>query len=149
MAKEFFDAIEHYFRNIIDEDTKRRLDQIARLQTNEFGVDQFGFDAHTISAMAPLMVWLYRNYFRCETLGAENIPAGRMMVVGNHSGQLPFDAMMIITAFILEPEPPRYLRGMVERWTAEIPFFSTLMSRAGQVVGSPSTCQNYWSKMRA
>jgi 1-acyl-sn-glycerol-3-phosphate acyltransferase len=141
MAKEIFETIERYFKKFIDDDTERRLDQIAHQHTNEFGVDQFGFDAQTLVSVAPLMVWLYRHYFRCETFGAENIPKGRMMIVSNHSGQLPFDAAMIITSFILEPTTPRYLRGMVERWTAEIPFFSTLLSRAGQVVGSPSTCQ--------
>lgn len=141
MAKEFLDAIEHYFRNFVDDDTKKRIDQIAKLETNEFGVDQFGFDAQTLIAIAPFMVWLYRYYFRCETFGAEHVPKGRMMVIANHSGQLPFDGAMIITSFILEPNTPRLLRGMVERWTAEIPFFSTLLSRAGQVVGNPSTCQ--------
>lgn len=141
MAKEFFDAVERYFKNHIDDETKRRIEQIAQQQTNEFGVDQFGFDAQTLIAIAPFMVWLYKHYFRCETFGAHHVPEGRMMVIANHSGQLPFDAMMIITAFILEPNTPRYLRGMVERWTSEIPFFSTLLARAGQVVGSPSTCQ--------
>lgn len=141
MAKEFLESIERYFKDFIDDETKARIEEIAKTQTNEFGVDEFGFDAQTLIAIAPMMVWLYRHYFRCETFGAENIPQGRMMVVANHSGQLPFDAGMIITSFILEPKIPRYLRGMVERWTAEIPFFSTLLARAGQVVGSPSTCQ--------
>ncbi len=140
MAKEFFDAIEHYFRKFIDDDTKTRIDQIAQQQTNEFGVDEFGFDADTLVSIAPFMVWLYRHYFRCETFGAEHIPQGRMMVIANHSGQLPFDGAMIITSFILEARKPRFLRGMVERWTSEIPFFSTLLSRVGQVVGNPSTC---------
>ncbi len=141
MAKEFFDATEKYFRKFIDEDTKNRIDIITQQQTNEFGVDQFGFDAQTLLSIMPFMVWMYRHYFRCETYGAENIPEGRMMVIANHSGQLPFDGAMIVTSFILEPKHPRYLRGMVERWTSEIPFFSTLLARAGQVVGSPSTCQ--------
>lgn len=141
MAKEFFNVIEKYFKKFVDEDTEQRINEIAKQQPNEFGVDQFGFDAKTLIALAPFMVWLYRHYFRCETFGAKNIPKGRMMVIANHSGQLPFDGAMIITSFILEPEQPRFLRGMVERWTSEIPFISTLLARAGQVVGSPSVCQ--------
>lgn len=146
MAKEFFNAIEKYFKKFVDEDTKKRIDLIAQQELSEFGVDQFGFDAKTLMALAPFMVWLYRHYFRCETFGAQNIPEGRMMVIANHSGQLPFDGAMIITAFILEPKKPQFLRGMVERWTSEIPFISTLLARAGQVVGSPSVCQKLLEK---
>lgn len=142
MAQEFLDTLESYFKKCLDEDTKRRIEEIASQQTNEFGVDQFGFDARTLMSLAPLGVWFYRHYFRCDTFGAENIPAGRMMVIANHSGQLPFDGAMIVTSFILEPNKPRLLRGMVERWTSEIPFVSTLFARAGQVVGSPSTCKS-------
>jgi len=141
MALQFFDGCEGYFKELIDQDTKERIEAIAKQHTNDFGVDQFGFDANTLFACAPLMVWFYRQYFRCETFGQENIPQGRMMVIANHSGQLPFDGAMIIAAFILEPKLPRFLRGMVERWTSELPFVSTLLSRTGQVVGSPSTCR--------
>ena len=141
MARQFLDEFVAYFKDILDQDIKDRIDTIARQQTNEFGVDQFGFDAKSLFSIAPLAVWLYRHYFRCETFGMENIPQGRMMVVANHSGQLPFDGAMIITSFILEATPPRLLRGMVERWSSEIPFISTFMSRVGQVVGSPSTCK--------
>jgi len=48
---------------------------------------------------------------------------------------------MIEIAFILEGKYPRLLRGMTEKWVAEIPFISTLFSRIGQVVGTPSTCK--------
>lgn len=141
MAFSFVDLLEDYSKNFLDEDTKKRIDHIAARQTNEFGVDQFGLDAQTLRAVTPIMCWFYRHYFRVETFGAENIPEGRMMVIANHSGQLPFDGAMIAAAFLLEAKVPRLLRGMVERWTSEIPFFSTLLPRMGQVVGSPSTCK--------
>lgn len=139
MAQEFLHLLQSHFENLLDERTKTRIDQIARTK-NAFGVDQFGFDANTLAAVAPILSWFYKNYFRVETFGAENVPEGRMMVIANHSGQLPFDGAMIITAFLLEPAIPRLLRAMAERWTAEIPFICTLLARIGQVVGSPSTC---------
>lgn len=123
---------------LLDEDVKRRLDSLKTGHTNEFGVDPFGFDPNSLKSVAPIAIWLYRNYFRVETSGVDNIPKGRMIVMANHSGQLPFDAAMIETAFLLEPDEPRLLRGMVERWTAELPFISTLFVRGGQVVGDPS-----------
>ena len=139
MDQEFLHLLQNYCENALDENTKKRIDQIAHTK-NSFGVDQFGFDAKTLAAVAPILCWFYKNYFRVETFGAEKIPKGRIMVIANHSGQLPFDGAMIVTAFLLEPALPRLLRGMAERWTAEIPFISTLLARLGQVVGSPSTC---------
>lgn len=146
MAQELLDILENYFRTYVDDDVQERIDSLAKLETNEFGVDEFGFDARALLSIAPIAIWFYLNYFRSETLGAENIPEGRMMVVANHSGQLPFDGAMIITAFLLEPRIPRLLRGMVERWTSEIPFVSTLFARVGQVVGTPSTCRALLNK---
>lgn len=146
MPTEFYHEIKEYFKKFLDEETKKRIHIIAQKETNEFGVDQFGFDANTLFSIAPFMVWLYRHYFRCEVFGIENIPSKRVMVVANHSGQLPFDAAMIITAFILEPKEPQFLRGMVEKWSSEIPFIGTLFSRLGQVVGSPSLCKKILEK---
>lgn len=141
MALTFVNLLADYCESFLDEDTKKRIDLIAARQTNEFGVDQFGLDIQTLRAVTPIMCWFYRHYFRVECFGAENIGKGRMMVIANHSGQLPFDGAMIAAAFLLEAKTPRLLRGMAERWTAEIPFISTLLPRMGQVVGTPSTCK--------
>lgn len=140
MAKELLNALQGYLEQFLDDDTKERIEQIAKGQNNDFGVDPYGFDPRTLKSLMPILCWFYRHYFRVETFGAENVPEGRMMVIANHSGQLPFDGAMIITAFLLEPKIPRLLRGMVERWSAEVPFISTLFPRIGQVIGSPSTC---------
>ena len=119
----------------------KRIDDIPRTHINEFGVDPFGFDPNSFRFAAPITAWLYRKYFRCEVHGIENVPQGRMLVISNHSGQLPFDAMMIETAFLLETKSPRALRGMAERWSADLPFISRLFARGGAVVGEPSACR--------
>ncbi len=118
-----------------------RIDDLPRKNLNEFGVDPFGYDPETIKLVAPLAVWLYRNYFRVQPYGLENLPEGRFLLIANHSGQLPFDAMMIGTACLLDTERPRLLRSMVERWSAELPFVSSLFVRMGQVVGDPAVCR--------
>ncbi len=141
MAWALLDSLNRFFDEMLDQDAKDRIEAIAKKEKSQFGVDAFGFDAHAIKSVAPLMIWLYRHYFRVETFGAKNIPSGPMMVIANHSGQLPFDGAMIVAAFLLEPKNPRFLRGMVERWSSELPFVSTLFSRLGQVVGTPSTCK--------
>jgi 1-acyl-sn-glycerol-3-phosphate acyltransferase len=62
------------------------------------------------------------------------------MLVGNHSGQLPFDAMAIATAMLLGASPPRMARAMIERFVPSLPFVSYLFARWGQIVGSPENC---------
>jgi 1-acyl-sn-glycerol-3-phosphate acyltransferase len=109
---------------------------------NEYGVDPFGFDLdYSISAIAPIL-WLYKRYFRVEVHGIERVPAnGRVLLVANHSGQLPFDAAMIGLSLLVEHEPPRVLRALLERWVPTLPFYSTAMARLGQVVGTPDNCR--------
>jgi 1-acyl-sn-glycerol-3-phosphate acyltransferase len=121
--------------------TQERLESLTP-PANEFGVDPYGFDAEfTVSALAPF-VWLYRKYFRVRTVGIENVPAeGRVLLVANHSGQLPFDAAMLAVALLVDKDPPRAARALVERWVPRLPFVSTFYARLGQVVGTPENCR--------
>ena len=80
---------------------------------------------------------LHRNYFRTEVHGAENVPTGRVLLVANHSGQIPIDGALIGAAMFMDAEPPRFIRAMVEKWAVSLPFVSLLFSRVGQVVGVP------------
>lgn len=122
---------------------KRYREQMAALPTqlNEFGYDEFGFSPETAKAAVFLTAWLYKYYFRVETSGVHNIPAGRVMLIGNHSGQLPIDGVMIATAVVLEGKPPRALRSMVERWVPTLPFVSVFMARVGQILGTPENAR--------
>lgn len=108
---------------------------------NEFGVDPFGFSLEYALAAAAPLIWLYQNYFRVQTFGIEQIPPGRVLLVGNHSGQLPFDATMVAIALLLEGKPPRVGRSMVEKWVPQLPYVSAIMARIGQIVGTPENCR--------
>lgn len=125
----------------IDPELVARIDALPRRNLNEFGTDPFGFDPETIKLVVPFAVWLYRHYFRVEPHGLENLPEGRFLLIGNHSGQLPFDALMVGTSVLVDAPRPRLLRGMVERWSAELPFVSHFFVRMGQVVGDPATAR--------
>jgi 1-acyl-sn-glycerol-3-phosphate acyltransferase len=115
--------------------------QAIRRTENEYGVDPFGFSLdYTLSAVAPF-IWLYKNYFRCETFGIEKVPAGRVLLVANHSGQLPMDAAMIGVAMLSDGKPPRAVRSMVEKWANSLPWVSTFFARVGQIVGTPENCR--------
>ena len=118
-------------------------DRLARLDVklNSAGFDRWGLHPETLRKFAPFLYWFYKKYFRVETEGLENLPAGRALFVGNHGGQLPVDAMMAGLALFLEAEPPRIARAMVERWVPTVPFVSTLFTRTGAMVGDPMNCR--------
>jgi len=105
------------------------------------GFDPFGFQPDILPRVLPLAHFLYREYFRVATFGMEKIPNGRVLLIANHSGQLPFDAAMIATAMLLELRPPRVTRSMIEKWVPTLPFVSMLMTRCGQVVGTPANAR--------
>jgi 1-acyl-sn-glycerol-3-phosphate acyltransferase len=117
--------------------------RLARLVApqNEYGVDPFGLDLQFAKAAIAPALWLYKSYFRVETHGIEKVPEGRVLLISNHSGQLPLDAAMIGCAMLVEAEPPRVVRAMVEKWAPTLPFIAPFFARIGQVVGTPENCR--------
>ena len=105
------------------------------------GRDDFGFDPEQLRWILPPAEFLYRQWFRVETEGIENLPEGPVLLVANHSGQVPIDAMMIGTALLLEAEPPRAVRSMIERFVPTLPFVGVFLTRMGQVLGTPENCR--------
>lgn len=120
--------------------TLARIDELESV-LNESHADAFGFTPEQIKWILPFMIWVYEYYFRVETQGIENVPSGRVLLVANHSGQIPLDGMMIGTALLTEGQPPRPLRSMVERWVPSLPHVSRLFARLGQVLGTPENCR--------
>ncbi|MEJ7602480.1 MAG: lysophospholipid acyltransferase family protein [Kofleriaceae bacterium] len=116
--------------------------QALVVRGNEFGFDEFGLSRDSLKGVIRVAGWLYRNYFRASAFGIENIPTtGRAIFVANHSGQLPFDGLVISAATFLEPAQPRLLRSMVEYFVPSVPFASYLLARWGQITGTPENCR--------
>jgi 1-acyl-sn-glycerol-3-phosphate acyltransferase len=108
---------------------------------NDVGFDPFGFDPEASRYTLAAAALLHRRYFRTEVHGIDKVPNGRLLIVANHSGQLPLDGVMIAASLMLDRDPPRFARSMVEKWTAELPFVATFFPRVGQVVGSPDNAR--------
>jgi 1-acyl-sn-glycerol-3-phosphate acyltransferase len=117
-------------------------DRLRKVPTrvNEFGFDDYGMELAAVQRSVLPAALLYRHYFRVQTFGIERIPRGRVLLISNHAGQLPFDAMMLGTATLLEGTPPRIARGMGEYWIPQLPVVSYLATRSGQMVGTPENC---------
>lgn len=125
--------------------------KMARIsaELGTLGIDPFGFDPETVKYAAVPIEWLYKHYFRVISQGIENVPDGRVLLVANHSGQLPFDGMMIGGALVMERDPPRVVRSMVEKWVPRLPFISVFMARVGQIVGTPDNCRRLLARDEA
>ena len=82
-----------------DERVAGFLGFVRRRLTGEYEVDDFGFDPDLTSAIVhPPLRALYQHYFRVTTTGVENLPEGGALIVANHSGTLPLDALMLSMA---------------------------------------------------
>jgi 1-acyl-sn-glycerol-3-phosphate acyltransferase len=74
---------------------------LRRRITGDYEVDEFGFDPDlTVNAVIPALRPLYRQWFRVEVNGVENLPArGGALLVANHAGGLwALDAAMTALA---------------------------------------------------
>jgi 1-acyl-sn-glycerol-3-phosphate acyltransferase len=125
-------------------DSVRELDaqigeRLARIPStlNEYGVDRFGMEPRAAHSQLLFAALLYKHYFRVEARGFEHVPEGRVLLIANHAGQLPFDAAMLAVAMLLEAEPPRLARGLGEYWIPRLPFVSEMATRGGNLVGTP------------
>ena len=118
----------------------RETTKALAVRQNEYGFDPFGFHRDSLRYAALLAQFLHRTYFRTEVHGIDNVPEGRVLLISNHSGQLPFDGMVIAAAMLLDAKPPRMVRSMVERFVPTLPFASYLLARWGQIIGTPENC---------
>ncbi|MCH2186231.1 acyltransferase family protein [Myxococcota bacterium] len=120
-----------------------RIDaQVARVpaRLNEYAFDDQGLSPSFIQRTALPIALMYEHYFRVRTVDIDRVPAGRVLLVANHAGQLPFDGLMLSMAMLLEAQPPRIARGMAEYWVSELPFVSVMAARGGALVGTPRNC---------
>jgi len=97
-------------------------------------VDEFGLDRSFDAKLRPVLDFIYRRYFRIQTEGIGNVPSeGRAVVVGNHSGSIPIDGLMLRTALRTDHPASRDLRWLAEDFLFYLPFAGVFMNRAGAV----------------
>jgi 1-acyl-sn-glycerol-3-phosphate acyltransferase len=110
---------------------------VKRRITGEFDTDKWGLDWEMVDVVRPFFNFLYQKYFRVETTGLENVPLeGRALLVANHSGQLPFDGMMIGMAILTDHPSQRLVRTLYAAILPSIPYVSTILTRLGQTLAT-------------
>ncbi|MEM7679346.1 MAG: lysophospholipid acyltransferase family protein [Myxococcota bacterium] len=121
---------------------------LSLIDTGGREYDEWGFSPAKSKRFGVFAFNMFR-YFRPDITGIENVPSGRVLLVANHSGQLPYDALVISVTCLLKAVPPRWVRTMVERWVPTVPFINVFFSRAGAVVGDPVNCRNLLERENA
>lgn len=133
-------SFERWAASVLGKDYRERMARVP-VSLGSAGVDAFGFDPEWGKVALAFAAFLHRKYFRTEVFGAENVPSGRVLLVANHSGQIPIDGAIIGASMFLDVDPPRFIRAMVEKWSQSLPFVSVFFSRVGQVVGVPENAR--------
>ncbi len=113
-----------------------RVDFRQFLQAEE--TDDLGYDDQFDEKIKPFFDFFYERYWRVEVKGVDHLPSkGKVMLISNHSGVIPYDAMMIKCAVRNEHPTSRDIRFLVEDFVYHFPFLGTLMYRIGGVRACP------------
>ncbi|MFW0795208.1 lysophospholipid acyltransferase family protein [Gordonia sp. CPCC 205515] len=106
---------------------------IRERMTGEYEVDEFGFDPHfTESVWFPAVRQVYENWFRVEVTGVENLPReGGALLVANHAGTIPVDALMTSVAVHDNHPTNRFLRVLAADMVFDMPGVSEVARRIG------------------
>ncbi|MEZ5210355.1 lysophospholipid acyltransferase family protein [Gordonia sp. (in: high G+C Gram-positive bacteria)] len=106
---------------------------IRERMTGDYAVDDFGFDPHfTETVWFPAVRQLYQKWFRVEVSGVENLPAeGAALLVANHAGTIPVDAIICSLAVRDNHPNQRYLRPLAADMAFDTPVISDIARRIG------------------
>ena len=117
-----------------ERDLERALAFLRKRMTGVYHVDDFGFDNElTENVLMPLLRPLFDRWWRVEQRGLENIPAsGPALLVGNHSGTLPFDALMMKLG--VYDGAARHCRLLAADLPFRIPFIGELARKSGNTL---------------
>ena len=109
---------------------------VRRRLRGDYPIDDFGYDEElSRQVLLPLAKPLYDNYFRVQTLGIDRVPAtGAALMVGNHSGTVPLDAIMIQYAVATEHPQKRIVRNVAANLPFRMPFIGPLARKSGNAV---------------
>ncbi|RRR75674.1 MAG: glycerol acyltransferase [Candidatus Viridilinea halotolerans] len=117
-----------------------QINFVKRRMSGDYTTDAYGMDREMIEVARPFLNFMYRTWWRVSAEGLEHVPAdGRALLVGNHSGVLPWDGAMIAVA-VGEEHPAkneRIVRCLYLNWFSNLPFVAPALAALGNVPGIP------------
>ncbi|QXJ23533.1 acyltransferase family protein [Actinomadura graeca] len=132
-------------RGPLEETIASGLAFLRRRLNGEYEVDEFGFDPDfNRTVLLPLARALYQHWFRVEVSGVEHVPAGGALVVANHSGTIPLDAIMLSVA--VHDHAGRDLRLLGADLVYQVPVLGHLSRKAGHTLASPADASRLLGK---
>ena len=111
--------------------------------TGDYEVDDFGFDAHfTESVWLPALRVLFDKWFRVDVSGIENLPLdGGGLLVANHAGTIPIDALMTSVAVHDYHPRNRHLRVLAADLAFDTPVIGDIARRTGSTLACTADAQ--------
>ncbi|MBI1815830.1 MAG: acyltransferase family protein [Deltaproteobacteria bacterium] len=97
--------------------------------------DPFGFDPTTAERWLGYVRAVLWPYFRPQVMGTEHLPRGRALIVGCHSGVVPYDAACTLVA--IHEATGRFSRAIGDNLFGRIGVVENFLRRQGALVGHP------------
>lgn len=121
-------------RDALGDEWLDRIQEVAaflrRRLTGDYEVDAFGFDEDfSVHVLLPLLEPLYRRWWRVSSHGTDHLPDGGGLLVANHAGTLPADALM--TRLDVWHQTGRHVREL----GADLLFRSPVVGHVSRKVG--------------
>ncbi|GAC1443161.1 MAG: lysophospholipid acyltransferase family protein [Mycobacteriales bacterium] len=109
---------------------------LRRRLTGDYEIDDFGFDPDlTDHVLLPPLRPLYSKWFRVETRGLDNVPdTGGALIVANHSGTVPVDALMTSLALLDHHPAHRHLRLLGADLVFTLPLVAPIARKSGNTL---------------
>jgi len=125
---------------LIPEELDQHIDSI-RKPMGTVGYDPWGYNNDAIKYGIAITRQIYEKYFRVEAHGVDQVPdKGPVLIIANHSGQLPIDGLLVGYALSSRKKNPRIPRAMIERFFPTVPWLGNMLNEVGAVLGDPVNC---------
>ncbi|MBS2001848.1 MAG: 1-acyl-sn-glycerol-3-phosphate acyltransferase [Cyanobacteria bacterium SZAS LIN-5] len=108
--------------------------------------NHFGFDLRRLAAIEPFLHFLYKDWWRVQSIGLDLLPKqGPALIVGNSNGLIPWPAFMLMYA-LMSQESPRRLTVVADMDWIEDERVHAFLLQVGFVPWSSTNLKYLFSK---
>lgn len=121
-----------------DDALERALQFVRRRLTGDYEIDEFGFDRQlTEEVFNTLARFLHETWWRVNWIGMEHVPSeGAALLVANHAGTLPWDAVVVKFGVLDKHPAHRHVRLLAADLAFRMPFVGALARKSGNTLAS-------------